>query len=539
MQGPTPTPAKPTTRGVAAAFDLLTVVLFVAALAAPAVDCCLRSDKERGPERECRFPAPRPEMPRSFGGLMAWPARYEAYWKDSFGLRDVLLRWHSIAKVLWLGVSPDPNHIVGKDLWIYNDNNSIADNWRGAIPLSAADLVKWQQRIERRRDAVAALGGHYLICFVPDKPEIYPEHMPERLNKLGPSRLDQLLEHMRAHSDADIFDIRPALRAERAHDVPGDYVYWKLGTHWQRRGAIAGFNALVEHLRPRFPNLRFRRPDEYLVHSDFDLATGDRETNNMYIGDLVPEANHGRYLLKPSARVVLEKDRPPHVETETGDPSLPRVLVFHDSFAPAFHPEWAETCSRLVFQHSHDFDMGLIETERPDLVIEFIVERCLVTLIPDQRTEHETESVRIAFERAETLATVDGSATPMLAGLAKGRLSVQNDETGPFVELSSTGGKDSFVILKNFGESPRKLVARIDIEVPSRERLSLYYKRVTDRDWSPERRVAAVVVPGRNTVYLEIPAGDSAIEGLVFQPLESAGSCRLRSLEVRALPAGK
>jgi hypothetical protein len=39
-------------------------------------------------------------------------------------------------------------------------------------------------------------------------------------------------------------------------------------------------------------------------------------------------------------------------------------------------------------------------------------------------------------------------------------------------------------------------------------------------------------------VYLEIPAGGGAIEGLVFQPLEHAGSCRLRSLEVRALPAG-
>ena len=31
---------------------------------------------------------------------------------------------------------------------------------------------------------------------------------------------------MRAHSDADVIDVRPALVAERAHDAPGDYVYF-------------------------------------------------------------------------------------------------------------------------------------------------------------------------------------------------------------------------------------------------------------------------------------------------------------------------
>jgi hypothetical protein len=535
MQNPSRAPAKLVSRGVAAAFDLVAVVLFVAALAAPAVDCLLRSDADRGPERENRTPAPRPETPRSFRDLMAWPAKYEAYWKDSFGLRDVLLRWHSIVKVLWLGVSPDPDHFIGKDLWIYNEISRIVDNWRGAIPLTAADLDNWQKRIERRRDAVAALGGHYLFCIVPDKPEIYPEYMPERFNKLGPSRLDQLMDHMREHSDADVFDIRPALRAERAHDAPGDYVYYELGSHWQRRGAIAGYNAIAAHLRPRFPNLQNRSPEDYLEGASAD---GERSTENMYIGDLVPVLSHFRKLRTRSARLLRELEAPRHVEYETGDPALPRVLIFHDSFGPVFEQEWAETSSRLVMQHSYDFDIGLVENERPDLVIEFIVQRCLVAMNPAQWTEHEAESVRSTFDRAETLATIDGRETPMLAGLVNGRLSVQSDETGPFVELRSTGGRDSFVILRNFGERPRDLVARIDIDVPSRDRLSLYYKRVSDPDWSRERRVATGVAPGRNTVYLEIPAGGGAIEGLVFQPLEHAGSCRLRSLEVRALPAG-
>lgn len=367
-------------------FDWLTVVLFGVVLLAPTADYLVRSDSERGPGPELRLAAPRPEAPRSLADLAAYPARYEAYWKDSFGLRDVLLRWHSALKVFVFGVSPDSTHVIGKDRWIFNDNNRIIDNWRGATPLREEELEQWKQRIERRRDTCAKIGAHYLFSLAPDKPQIYPDYLPDRYNKVGPSRMDQVFDHVRQHSDADILDLRPTLRALRVDDKPGDYVYYALGTHWQKRGALAGYNQMVAHLQPRFPSLLLQPAAN---HQPMSAPGGDSEARNMYIGDLLQQLQHGLMLRERRARLVTRSDQPRRVTYEIDDPSLPRVVIFHDSFGLDLEDEWSETCSRLTMVHSYDFDIGLIRSERPNLVIEFIVERSLDSQVAWVVTEHE------------------------------------------------------------------------------------------------------------------------------------------------------
>jgi len=374
------------TTGIARRFDVLTLVLFAAVLLAPAIDHLVRDDAARGPGPELRTPAPRPAFPTTTADLAKFPAAYEAYWKDSFGLRDQLLRWHSALKVFVFGVSPDTTHVIGKERWIFNDNHRIVDNWRGVIPFTDEELARWKQRIERRRDAVAALGAHYFFSIAPDKPGIYPDFMPDRIDKIGPARIDQLFAYLAKNSTADVLDIRPALIADRANDRPGDRVYFELGTHWQKRGAIVGYNAIAEHLQRRLPKLR-TWPVAMHVHEA--SPGGDSEGANMYIGDLLPQTKHWWALPDRKARVVQHDDAKRRWIFEKDDPSLPRIVIFHDSFGETFFDEWAETSSRLVLVHDYDFDLELIRAEKPDLVIEFIVERMLVAHAPELLTEHE------------------------------------------------------------------------------------------------------------------------------------------------------
>src|SRR5262245_4296800 len=87
--------------------DSATIVLFAGALLAPAVDQCLRRDGDRDTRKaELRTVAPRPALPTSVGELAGFAQRYESYFDDTFGLRDVLLRWNSVEKWLALGLSP-------------------------------------------------------------------------------------------------------------------------------------------------------------------------------------------------------------------------------------------------------------------------------------------------------------------------------------------------------------------------------------------------------------------------------------------------
>lgn len=512
-------------------FDRLTVAFFCALLAAPTVDYFVRSDADRGPARELRNPAPRPGAPGTWSELLAFPSVYEAYWKDSFGLRDQWLRWHSILKVLVFGRSPDPTHVIGKDLWVFNDNFDIVANWRGVIPFDEKTLEEWRARIERRRAAVESLGGHYLFCLVPDKPHIYPEKMPDRFNRVGPARMDQLYRYMAEHSKADVLDIREDLLSERRHDAPDDDTYYPLGTHWQKRGAIAGYNAMAAHLQSRFPKMKVH-PREAFQRAA--APGGDREVDKMYIGDFVPQTKHFWVLSKRQAKVLVEKGPPRYVETENPDRSLPRIVVFHDSFGQDFVDEWAESSSRLIAYATYDFDLGLLQRERPDIVVEFIVERCLVSQRPSQLSPHEYFADR-PFATGTACVVLD-VAQPTLVGLFGASWLHTGDDRS--IELQSGGGLGSFAIELPTAARKQRLVARVEIDIDRRTKAALYWKRTGGADWSADQSVSTGLVAGHNVVYLEVPAADAPIEGLVLQPFEGAGSCALRALEIRVVGAG-
>ena len=60
-------------------------------------------------------------------------------------------------------------------------------------------------------------------------------------------------------------------------------------------------------------------------------------------------------------------------------PGLPRAVVYRDSMAIPLIPMLAENFSRVVFVSSRRLDPALIEREKPDIVIEEMVERSAAT----------------------------------------------------------------------------------------------------------------------------------------------------------------
>ena len=58
-------------------------------------------------------------------------------------------------------------------------------------------------------------------------------------------------------------------------------------------------------------------------------------------------------------------------------PGLPRAVILRDSMAIPLIPLLAENFSRVVFASTRKLDRALIERERPDIVIEELVERSL------------------------------------------------------------------------------------------------------------------------------------------------------------------
>ena len=68
--------------------------------------------------------------------------------------------------------------------------------------------------------------------------------------------------------------------------------------------------------------------------------------------------------------------------TEIADPSLPRAVIFRDSFVSRLAPFLSEHFSRAVYLWQNDFDAEVVLQEHPDVVIQEIVGRHLYNFIP-------------------------------------------------------------------------------------------------------------------------------------------------------------
>ena len=90
---------------------------------------------------------------------------------------------------------------------------------------------------------------------------------------------------------------------------------------------------------------------------------------------LVPRrARRARVVDPPGAGPMAEVGQ---LITEIPDSSLPRAVIFRDSFASRLGPFLSEHFSRAVYLWQNDFDANVVAAEHPDVVIEEIVGRHL------------------------------------------------------------------------------------------------------------------------------------------------------------------
>ncbi|TAJ25352.1 MAG: hypothetical protein EPO68_00135, partial [Planctomycetota bacterium] len=363
--------------------DVALIALFAAAICAPLVDQFARPAAKRSVQVELRQPAPPPRLRFERAALLAFPKSFDLWCGDSFGLRDKLLR--SRNALLWFGlrVSPTPQMMLGEGGWVFPTHNRSIDNFRGACPFDAAQLDAWRRELERRRDSFAKLGSRYVYAIVPDKLSVYPEHVPARYNRVGPSRRAQLVEHLSAHSDLRVLDLLPVLEAARRADGAADSIYFPLGAHWTGRGALAGGMAIVARLHELFPVIQPWSESDFAFEPDPE--PGDSWAGRLYMDGLLEQRVRRVVPLRERRARRVEGERLPNrgVTWVNQDASLPRAVLLHDSFGPPLIPLLAEHLSFVRAYWAPEVDARVVEELRPDVVIEMFVERALVAQTPD------------------------------------------------------------------------------------------------------------------------------------------------------------
>jgi hypothetical protein len=371
-------------------WERLVIACFLATLAVPGLATLAGVDAgvTRGENRDL---AAAPTVALSWSAMSALPAAFTTWFQDHFAFRARLVQWQAAVRLLALRVSPSPTVLRGKDGWLFYADDGALDDQRNAAPLSDADLTRWTTTLQHTQDALQARGITYLFVIAPDKHAIYPEFLPDGLRRTpGPSRADQLVAHLGAHSTVPVLDLRPALLDARREAR----IYHRTDSHWNDLGALVASQQILGRLHAltggRLPALA-PSPTSAFYRRD-GRAPGKDLARMLGLERWLSEDEPRLRAREPHARVVEPSNRAAgdggpgydigRLATDTGRPDLPRAVVYRDSFGSALVPFLSEHFSRALYLWEYDVDPRTIDQERPQVVIHEWASRRFVTRLP-------------------------------------------------------------------------------------------------------------------------------------------------------------
>jgi alginate O-acetyltransferase complex protein AlgJ len=351
--------------------DLLLVALFTLFLLTPAALHILGIGQSTARD-EMRDLVVRPRFPTSLGAWRALGGELDAYLADRFGLRPALVTAAnrlSFAFRLPAGKSV----IAGRDDWLYSNFYGEIDQYAGLQLLSQAQIAAWVTALKRERDWLAARGIKFLFVIVPDKSEIYPEHLPEGLPRGRLTPADQILAALKRDGTIDFVDLAPVLRAAKATGQ----IYYRTDNHWNPTGAYHGLAAVMRGRWPAgitLPPLADYRIDPTPFYGPLamflKLQCCIREPRNDLVRTFPDPVTAQDGLAAPDAQGAW---------INTDHAQDPSIFLIADSFSWAWFQLLPDVARRVVYRrHGQTIPTALIEKEKPAILIYELTESYLV-----------------------------------------------------------------------------------------------------------------------------------------------------------------
>jgi hypothetical protein len=333
------------------------------------------------------------ELPRwswRVGDLKRYPSRFDFEFNRALPLRVEIAAPARSVYIDWLRVSPVPEVVLGNGGWLYYigaaGERIIDRHVRGRDPFTPDELERWRTFLVERSRRYRDMGVKYAFVVAPNKEGIYPEYLPDWIGPpVGPTRLDQLMAHMKSTPEVTVIDLRPTLKAAKR----GSVVYYKADTHWNTRGAYAAYQEILRVLAPAFPELSARaweslgpKPAE---RWDLDMA------RMLGLVPPTPEADfdldHSACTQSDTVPVPVPADlqsrlTAPSSFTRCDAHGKVDAVIFQDSFGTALSPILARsfrstTTFRTTGGPSSRVGYGMPGQLKANLVVEILAERSM------------------------------------------------------------------------------------------------------------------------------------------------------------------
>jgi len=320
-------------------------------------------------------------LAQAFPLAQTLPSRF-----DSFPLHDKFISAVTEFR-LALGDRVFHDTLVGPNRWLVYATDRGMDKFQNVRPLTEKELGDYEKSLLAFQSLVEANGGQLLLVAAPYKNTVYPENVPAEIQRIGEiSRLDQILNRLEGHSSIQVLDLRPALFAAKKDAQ----IYYATDTHWNDLGGFAAYQAIIEALKPSFPELS---PHPI---SDFKISMqAPKQLDLSYIigsASLTEERVQLQPLFKPTARIdsmVLPSGRQVTF-ARNKNTDLPSALFFHDSFLYSVMQFLSENFSRTYYvdlQAGNDIlPPAWVEQLQPDVVV-IVLNEHFLDLLPELLTK--------------------------------------------------------------------------------------------------------------------------------------------------------
>ena len=320
-----------------------------------------------------------PEIKPDWQHIHNFFPKFEAFFNDHFGYRETFIRGYNRILRKYFDKSPVPDVLFGKDGWLFVTQSKTIEDYLGFTPLSPEELKSIGENLRNKQKWLASKGIQYLFVVVPGKQTVYPEYLPDYIySRRGRSQLDQVAEYLEGQPDLNFLDLRPALlKAKRRHRI-----YHLTDSHWNIRGAHAGYLKIMEQIQRLFPQVKFAvndyRETGTRIEEGGDLAVmikkeeSMREVTPVYEKELNCAIAHKIDISAWETSGVLEKAF--YTKCPTGQL---RAIVFRDSFTGLLVPFLADHFKKAIFlwkHYDHAIVKELLKIFKPDIVIEEVGE---------------------------------------------------------------------------------------------------------------------------------------------------------------------
>lgn len=361
-------------------YSILTVSVFGILLLLPLLQGLFHIFPEIEVKGENRALAEKPQLKVST--IQDFPNHFDLYFNDHFPLRSYCLNI-SFVSSLMNHQSPIPGVIIGKEDFLYCGKEE-KDLYEGTLDFSVERMEAVIRELADREAELRRDGIRFYVVVAPTAMEVYPEYLPDYMQRTEKTVTDLFCELMQARAPQVPFVY---LKEELLKHKDEGRLYFKNDNHWNPLAGLLAAQRILSKMSEDFPQLPKNIQNDFILEPI--LYSSGNLGNMIVVGDRFQHYSKDttyRIILKDSTRFAVRESAEKRYEPTPGfaypweyefrfntcREQQPKMVMIRDSYAVAVMPyltPWFRESVYIFDAWQYGANRDIIHQERPDVVL--------------------------------------------------------------------------------------------------------------------------------------------------------------------------